>query len=234
MAIIKFGLAVSDIRGSVAGTTFSSGTYGAYARRKAIPTNRNTASQGVQKSQFATLSSAWRSLTPEQRETWITQAPEYTRVNAFGDNVPLTGQALFMRCNLNLNTINVARINEAIPPVTIAAPSFSGTDVDLTAGTIEFDSVATVPANVAYVFKASNVVSGGKKYASKSALRVMTFLAPSTVGATLDIATEWQAMFGSSLPASLAGTCIAMQVLAISTLTGQVVESPLVPTIAHV
>lgn len=234
MAIIKFGLAVSDIRGSVAGTTFSSGTYGAYARRKAIPTNTNTVRQGVKRAEFATLSSAWRSLTPEQRETWITQAPEYTRVNAFGDNVPLTGQALFMRCNLHMLEIGVAMKTEAIPPVTIAAPVTTGADFDLTAGTLEFLGVVTIPANVSYVFKASNVVSGGKKYASKSALRIMKVLTPATVGADLDIATEWQAFFGSSMPTSLAGAIVALQVIAVSNLTGQTVESPVVPTVAHV
>lgn len=234
MAIIKFGLAVSDIRGSVAGTTFSSGTYGAYARRKAVPTNTNTTAQGDRRSTFAGLSASWRGLTDAQRETWITQAPAYTRVNAFGDNVPLTGQALYMRCNLYLIAIGVTPIVEAIPPVSVDAPVLTGNDFDLTAGTLEFLGVGAVPANTAYLFKASNVISAGKKYTSKSSLRIMHVLPPATPAADLDIASDWKAIFGSSMPLSLAGCSVKLQVLAVSTLTGQQVATAIGNATAHV
>ena len=234
MAIIKFGLAVSDIRGSVAGTTFSSGTYGAYARRKAVPTNTNTPAQGLVKSDFATLSSSWRGLTPEQRETWITQAPNYTRVNAFGDNVPLTGQSLFMRANLNLIAAGLATIVECLPPVELAAPIVSGMDFDLTAGTLEFLQVGPVPNAVAYILKAGNATSAGKKYASKSSLRNMKTLAPATALADQNIAAEWQTIFGSSMPTGLAGSGVRMQITAVSATTGQSLNSAILGAIAHV
>ena len=234
MAIIKFGLAVSDIRGSVAGTTFSSGTYGAYARRKAVPTNTNTINQGNKRAAFATLSSSWRGLTYEQRQTWITQAPNYTRVNAFGDNVPLTGQSLFMRANLNLIAAEQATINECLPPVELAGPACTGVDFDLTAGTLEFLQVGAVPANVAYLLRASNVTSAGKKYVSKSELRLMKALPPATTLADQDIAGEWQSQFGSSMPNGLAGSGVSMQIVAVSTITGQTVAGVTTLAIAHV
>lgn len=225
MARIKFGIAVGDIRGSIAGSTFSSGTYGAYVRRKAVPTNTNTTAQGINRANFATLSASWRGLTNEQRETWITQAPNYTRLNSFGDNVPLTGQALYMRCNLNLISIGVAPLTIAVPPVELVAPVFDSVTAGIGATAIDIDQLNATPADVTFKAFATRPFSQGVKFNSKSDFRAMATKAPSTALGDLDISAEWNATFGYNFQNALVGTSFGVQVSAISHITGQSIMS---------
>ena len=221
MARIKFGLAISDIRGSISGTTFSSGTYGAYARRRAVPTNPNTAKQGAIRATFASLTSSWRNLTEAQRLTWITQAPNYTNLNSFGDNVPLTGQALFMRCNLNLASIGLSPISSALPPKTLVAPTFSAVVADVSVGTILVTGLSATSATESYAVYASQNVSAGINFFPRSAFRYMNKKASSTGVADQNITTPWSAYFGSGLVSGMIGNKIAVYVNCIDIETGQ-------------
>ena len=221
MARIKFGLAISDIRGSISGTTFASGTYGAYARRRAVPTNPNTAKQGAIRATFASLTSSWRNLTEAQRLTWITQAPNYTNLNSFGDNVPLTGQALFMRCNLNLASVGVSPISSALPPKTMVAPTFGSFDADQSLNTITLSSVSATDSTTAYSVYMSPNISAGINFFARSLFRAVDVIPPSTGSGGLTLRPRWEAVYGSGLTVGMIGNKIALYLNAIDIETGQ-------------
>lgn len=221
MARIKFGLAISDIRGSISGTTFSSGTYGAYARRRAVPTNPNTAKQGAIRATFASLTSSWRNLTEAQRLTWITQAPNYTNLNSFGDNVPLTGQALFMRCNLNLASVNLSPISSALPPKTLIAPSMSFLSADVSAGEILLNSRSATDSTTRLAIYVTPNVSAGINFFARSAFRFVDYITTSQASGNEDIAGKWEALYGAPLSVGMIGNKIAVYINAIDVETGQ-------------
>ena len=231
MARIKFGIGVADIRGSLAGTTFSSGTYGAYMRRKAVPTNTKTTIQTERRAEFASLSAKWRGLTDSERETWISQAPAYTRANSFGDNVPLTGQALFMRCNLNLLQVSAPQISVAIPPVSMTAVDAGGMTIDNTATDVVFDSVGATSATTAVIAYATDVFSNGVKYVPKSKYRIVDIVPISTASADLDFSAGWQSQFGRTLSVSIVGSKVQGYLRTISITNGQSIDSPLYSTV---
>lgn len=225
MARVKFGVAVADMRGSIAGSTFSSGTYGAYVRRKATPTNPNTVKQGNVRAAFASISSSWRTLTEAQRETWITQAPNYTRLNSFGDNVPLTGQALFMRCNLNRHLLGLSQLTYALPPVDLQAPTAGNLTISVGGNTINLTNLSATDADTMFAVYICNVVSGGIKFFGRSVFRYCDQKNASSALATLALRSRWESTFGNVLSSGMIGQKIAVYVTAISISTGQSVNS---------
>lgn len=96
------GPAIASASGSIGGTTFSHNRFGAYTRKRAIPTDPNTNRQQAVKANFAALSTAWNTvLTPEQREAWNQYGANVPRVDALGQTHYLPGIQWF----IGLNTI---------------------------------------------------------------------------------------------------------------------------------
>jgi hypothetical protein len=100
MAVIKLGGGVSDIRGSIGGTTFSRGPAGAYARQRVKPINPATVHQQDRRALVSLLSTYWSAtLTPEYRANWNTFAAATNMTNKVGDVVHITGLSHFLRLN---------------------------------------------------------------------------------------------------------------------------------------
>lgn len=97
MALIKTGGGISEIRGSIGGTTFSRGRYGAIARNRTIPVQPNTARQIAARQVFASLLEQWESLAQEQRDLWNTYAANVAMTNRLGETMYLSGQNHFIR-----------------------------------------------------------------------------------------------------------------------------------------
>lgn len=70
MALITTSALVSDINGSIAGTTFQRTQGGLCMRNKTITRNPNTSFQQSNKVNLNTIQNAWSNLTDAQREQW--------------------------------------------------------------------------------------------------------------------------------------------------------------------
>ena len=133
MAIIRFGVNVSEASGSIAGTVFSHNKGGPYVRNRRTPTNPNTARQQTVRVIFAGLAADWSNiLTPAQRGTWDTYAEANTILNALGQAVKQTGLAWFLQCNARLIDAGLTRVVEAptVPgptALTTFTPTFTST-----------------------------------------------------------------------------------------------------------
>ena len=154
MAKIKFTAIVAEMRNSIAGTVFSRNRYGSYARTKVTPINPQTSYQQEQRQRLSNLSSSWRALTDAQRASWSAQVQNYKSTDIFGDAKVLSGQALFVSLNLNLERAGETRLDAPLSPVGMpsislvsmtAAFSTGGNNMAVTA-TI---SPATIPAGFA-------------------------------------------------------------------------------------
>lgn len=94
------GPAIAAASGSIGGTTFSHNRFGAYTRKRAIPTDPNSDRQQTVKSNFSYLSSLWNlSLTESQRQGWAEYGANVPRIDTLGQTHYLTGLQWFVGCN---------------------------------------------------------------------------------------------------------------------------------------
>lgn len=177
MAKFTPGAIISEIRGTIASTTFSKNAAGAIIRNRVVPINRNSTAQANQRQVFSNISSAWRGLTDAQRNSWIAAAPDFPYQDSLGQTKFLSGAQLYEKLNLNLNVIGEESISTA--PSQTSFPS-----IDL--GTITVTDAAftaaftpdPVPAGFAAVFYATRPLSAGKSFVNKSDFKFVQFEDP--------------------------------------------------------
>ena len=102
MARTKFGSIITDIRGSIGGHTFTNGSSGTFIRTKVKPVTRFSSSIQRQRDCMLTLSAAWKNLSVEELETWMTIYTDYTFTNSLGKVYTVSPYALFQALNTPL------------------------------------------------------------------------------------------------------------------------------------
>ena len=114
MAKILNGGGVAEIRGSIAGTTFSRNRGGAYTRNRVSPVQPQTSFQLAQRARFTQLSKAWGGdLTQGQRDGWDAFALLFPVIDVFGLQTILTGEQMYVRINTRLLAGDRPRIDTA-------------------------------------------------------------------------------------------------------------------------
>lgn len=100
MALVKFGGGVVDMRGSIAGTTFSKNRSGQYARARTKPVNPKTTRQVNIRAVIAYLTDRWsQTLTALQRAAWNLYASNVAMKNRLGETIYLSGFNHYIRSN---------------------------------------------------------------------------------------------------------------------------------------
>lgn len=216
MALIKMAHIVAEARGSIAGTTFSKNTYGAYLRQKVTPVNPQSASQQVVRQYLAQLAQAWRALTQAQRDGWNQSAVNFSRTNIFGDQVQLTGFNLYMRLNKNLLDTGQSTIAAAPSPGAVHGFSSMSIDTNNTAGTFTVTFAAAIPASDVVILYATAPLSPGKDFA-KSELRQIAVLDNADTS-PYDATADYTAKFGVLAPT---GSKVFAQLKSVNSTTGQ-------------
>jgi len=121
MALIKLGGGVIDIRGSMAGNTFSRNRFGAYVRARTKPVNPNTSRQQAVRNRMQALTTAWnQSLSDAQRTAWAQYAAAIPWLNALGEEQYLTGFNMFVRSNAAILQAGLTQVNAG--PTTLSLP----------------------------------------------------------------------------------------------------------------
>ncbi len=99
MALFKSQL-VTQISGSVGGTTYAHNAGGLYMRARSIPVDPNTGYQVQARNALTQLVNAWTSvLTPTQRAGWALYAQNVPVTNALGDARANSGQNWYIAAN---------------------------------------------------------------------------------------------------------------------------------------
>jgi len=123
MALILHGIGISDISGSIGGTTFARNRYGAYARARVKPKNPKSVRQMLIRNAVGAMKNLWSALTQPQRQAWDTYGDNVTFINKLGQAIKLSGWNHFVR-------VNVARVGAGIA-TNVAAPTlFSLAETD--------------------------------------------------------------------------------------------------------
>lgn len=115
MTKVKYSALVSEMRNKLNGSVASRNRYGNYWRNKVTPVNPSTLPQQQARSRLVSRSQVWRTLSEEQRIAWGESAQNFPFVDIFGDQRIYSGQALYMKLNLNL--IKIGEDSISTPPL---------------------------------------------------------------------------------------------------------------------
>jgi len=126
MASVKLGGGVVEIRGSIAGNTFSRNRYGAYMRARISPVNPNSEKQSRVRGIMSVVSKDWfDTLTAEQREAWIQFAANMPVTNRLGEVINLSGFNQYVASNQ-------AALNAGLPAIAAGPTTYIKPGVDVT------------------------------------------------------------------------------------------------------
>ena len=102
MAVIKLGSIVTDIAGSIGGTTFRRTSTGHAAYNKQGRQVKSEFAKASRKNELGNIFSSWYNITESEREQWAYNASVYPLKDKFGNTKYLTGRQLYTKLNAQL------------------------------------------------------------------------------------------------------------------------------------
>lgn len=196
MAKITPGVAVSQISGSVGGTTFSRNRGGMYMRNRSIPIVSTTLPAQAAKNRLAAESIAWQSLTQAQRDAWKHYAEQNPVIDTLGAQRQLSAHQSFVKLNTRIALVGETRITD--PPI-VAAPDALLTvtlTADIGTGDVEVAFTTTPLGTGIGLYLFGDVVdSPGINYVQNTLRFIMASTAAQA--SPLNIETEATAVFGT-------------------------------------
>lgn len=141
MALVKMGGIVTEIAGSVGGSTFRRSKAGIQLYNKVFG---NSYSQNSSNNAIARLNyiiQSWSNLSPSDQALWNTQGLRFTRKDKFGNTVNYTGRELYIAYNNNVDGTSIDVNNPSDISSSVAIPEVSGVSViTLNSFVVEFDN----------------------------------------------------------------------------------------------
>lgn len=122
-ALIKLGALVTGISGKVGGQTFGIGKAGNYLKNTGSYINARTIKRVLSNINLQAVTSAWRTLTVNERTAWNSAAPSFPYINRLGQVKVYSGFNLFGKFNSNLRLINQFLIDVPPAPTIIILPT---------------------------------------------------------------------------------------------------------------
>lgn len=104
MARITYGALVTDLKGSIAGTTFQNNSSGSIVRSRAYTCVNPSTQQSVRQLALIQFVALWSQLTLSQKNLWNLLAASHTKINDWGSYVRISGYQWFLSYNLNAFT----------------------------------------------------------------------------------------------------------------------------------
>lgn len=119
MARILYTGIVSDIKGSIGGTTFQHNASGRIVKRRSDQKFALSSEQSSSAVKLASIVTRWRGLSVANRDLWNAMALAYPRYDKWGRLKTLSGFQYFTAANRNLLTLGAALIDS---PAAYSAP----------------------------------------------------------------------------------------------------------------
>ena len=193
----------AQLSGSLGGVVATTSASGIHIRARAARVQPRSASATGSAALLGGISSAWRTLSAEQRAGWVNLAAAHSGEGRGGGASALSGFALFIRCNRNRITLGAGGLLLAAPaPPTVqratdfgvflilSQPSPPNYPIELVA---TFDYQTSAPSG--FVLWASPPYPNGPVRCKQSRLRIlMAYL--SGIDDSRQILNAYQARFG--------------------------------------
>lgn len=192
MANIKLGAIISDIKGSIGGSTFQRSQGGLTLKGKSTQSKTSTMNQQFIQANIARLTQVWKTLSFADQQSWGAAAQFYGVKQKYNTDKSLSGFQYFLWYNQK----------QALSPSAYASTAqianlplrLVGFEVHLTAGVLRLTNpYAYTWDNNAHVLKFSFPYSYNKGV-SRPNLRSVYI--PATIGAALPFATQYQTAWG--------------------------------------
>lgn len=136
MAIVRFGLVIDGIRGSVGGVTYSASSNGPYVKPWRAPRKVLSFSAMASRESFALTAPGWRALDDTERDAWRTWAadPAQERTNSLGEAYYLKGWQQYALVTVQLGTCGRAARVDPPSTSTPAAPTVAALVAEIDTG----------------------------------------------------------------------------------------------------
>lgn len=238
MALIKLSsVGITAISGKAGGSVYSRNRGGEYVKNFVMPTNTFSEARQAVRAAFGAISSGWRELTQSQRNSWIEQAPNYLRTNAFGDQKQLSPNALYVGQNQNLANAELPLIDIiGAPRGTNGLVSEDSNEFDVGAGDawtfqfdLEFDNSAIQSPND-YVIEAAPPHSASKRNVENDYRKLRSTagsdgLTPTTDTIAMsnfaDVAGDMKPAYVAKFGTPNAGDVVSIRIYAVNPQTGE-------------
>ena len=195
MAKIKFGAMMVDASGKLGGQVFAKNRGGSYIRTKTTPLNPQTTAQMSIRGIFASISSAWSTLTDVQRNSWNNFVGDYARTDVFGDLRNPSGKNLFQRLNQNLAISGQSLIDVCTTPSEVPFADVVSAVGSVGSGTLEVATAGDTTGSKVVVW-ATPQLSQGTKFVKNKLRQIEAFAGGSAI--TADIYNSYVAKFGAA------------------------------------
>lgn len=202
MARITYGTIVTNIKGSIGGTTFSTNRAGSIAKARVVGKRRLTHGQGVSLSSSMSVTNAWNVLSYSEKTAFNDYALVNTFTDRFGIVKTLTGYQWFKQ--LASASFYLVGTYLTAPPAYLfpsALPSFS---VLSQAGQLVVTWSVPIDPSVTSIYVFATPPIRGMANNQSATYRLLD-VRSLDITSSFDLASIWSSVFGidlSSLPAS--------------------------------
>ena len=192
MARIKLGAFVTEIRGSVGGTTFQANRFGFSAKNYPLQPKPKGFKQSPAKTNMSLLSQSWVASDPSLRDAYNAYAAAYPQYPKSGSTVHLSGYEIFLRFGLAMKAVGQPVPTEVmLYPVPLLSYA-TNLVVSLGALLLTLSGTPYSDGNMAIV-KVSQPIFGLTS-PSNAKYRVLGNFAANI--ASVDVTTQYQAIWG--------------------------------------
>lgn len=190
------GAIVSEVRGTIAATTFARNKGGAVIRNRIVPINRRSPGQTARRQSLASLASAFRGLLQANIAAWNAAAANFPIQDNLGQTILMSGQQLYVRFNANLILIGASQITSPPSPTSFDSLAFTSLTATADDSAVSLAFTPTVPTGFAMVVYATRPLSAGKTFVPESDFRFLTAIAAAQTSPQ-DLGTVYAAVFGA-------------------------------------
>jgi len=191
MATIKLGMLVSNIAGSIGGTTFRRFRGGVQVYNKAKGASDSKTLRNPKIKQLNDVASSWKSLTATAQNNWKSAALLFSFFDKFGDPKFLTGFELYVKLfNFNKN------IGSPLPDPTTLSNTVTTSNLSnivLNLGSPYFIEFANVVANTTVIVRITQI--SNMSISPTFTNREIFYSQSIAVNKQLDFSTEFLAKF---------------------------------------
>jgi len=194
MAVITPSALISEIRGSVGSQTFSRNHYGAYVKGKLVQTNPDTIPQQAVRTNMADAVLQWQQLDQSEQDEWM----QYVSQQLVGKNISrkIRRTAINEYTSRWMNRFAVGGVPAEFAPLPKVRLNPVITSVTQGTGSIvvNIDTLRPV-GDCDIVIYATHPISPGINMINQSFYRIIGVLSPAAQVDSVDIWTEYNALF---------------------------------------
>lgn len=215
MAIVKYGLIVTELIGKFGGSVFQRCGQSLSLRKSATYPTSVANSVLHSRFDFGILASTWREMSLSDRETFNTHAASYPAYDKFGNVIVLTGYQLYIYLNRKLLLCGVSLVTSCTAYAPPSACGIDFGDINLTSGVFNVRVLGTLPASHYVMFYISDQINS--IVPNLACKKWFSFAATGLTSSYTDYLTTLLASFKNS---AIIGKSVYIDVYLVNALTG--------------